>query len=108
MIEPTESESKRELDLFCDALISIRREIAEVEAGAADRENNVVKNSPHTHALLISAWELPYSREQAFFPLGTERGDKFWPPVGRVDNVYGDRNLVCSCPPLSAYEEAAE
>jgi glycine dehydrogenase len=108
MIEPTESESKRELDRFCDAMIAIRREIAEVEEGKADRADNVLKNAPHTHRLLLEDWTRPYSKEKAFFPLKTGRDDKYWPPVGRVDNVYGDRHLVCTCPPLEAYQEAAE
>ncbi|MDH3740609.1 MAG: aminomethyl-transferring glycine dehydrogenase [Hyphomicrobiales bacterium] len=108
MVEPTESESKRELDRFCDAMIAIRAEIAEIEAGNADRENNVLKNAPHTHQLLIDDWTAPYSKEQAFFPLSFIKADKYWPPVGRVDNVYGDRNLVCSCPPMEEYMEAAE
>ncbi len=108
MVEPTESESKRELDRFCDAMIAIRAEVAEVENGKADRENNLLKNAPHTHQLLIEDWTLPYSKEQAFFPLSFIRADKYWPPVGRVDNVYGDRNLVCSCPPMEDYLEAAE
>jgi glycine dehydrogenase len=109
MIEPTESESKRELDRLCDALISIRNEIADVESGKADKEDNLLKNAPHTHHLLLQGdWPHPYSREAAYFPLHTIREDKYWPPVGRVDNVYGDRHLVCSCPPMEAYEEAAE
>ena len=108
MVEPTESESKRELDRFCDAMIAIRAEIADIEAGKADRGNNVLKNAPHTHQLLIDDWAAPYSKEQAFFPLSFIKADKYWPPVGRVDNVYGDRNLVCSCPPMEEYMEAAE
>jgi glycine dehydrogenase len=108
MIEPTESEGKRELDRFCDAMIEIRREIAEVEDGKADRTDNVLKNSPHTHQLLLADWTRPYSKEKAFFPLSYINADKYWPPVGRVDNVYGDRNLVCTCPPMEAYQEAAE
>ncbi|TMJ38697.1 MAG: aminomethyl-transferring glycine dehydrogenase, partial [Alphaproteobacteria bacterium] len=108
MIEPTESEGKRELDRFCDAMIEIRREIAEVEEGKADRVNNVLKNSPHTHQLLLEDWTRPYSKERAFFPLKYINADKYWPPVGRVDNVFGDRNLVCTCPPMEAYQEAAE
>ncbi len=107
MIEPTESESKREMDRFCDALIGIRREIAEIESGAADRDNNVLKNAPHTHHLLLQDWQLPYSREQAYFPLPMALEDKYWPPVGRIDNVHGDRHLVCSCPPIEAYGEVA-
>ena len=108
MIEPTESEAKREIDRFCDAMISIREEIAEIEQGKADPENNVVRNSPHTHNLLLEEWTLPYSKERAYFPLTALRADKFWPPVGRVDNVYGDRHLICTCPPIEAYQEAAE
>ena len=108
MIEPTESEGKRELDRFCDAMIEIRREIAEVEEGRADRANNVLKHAPHTHRLLLEDWTRPYSKEKAFFPLKSIREDKYWPPVGRVDNVYGDRNLVCTCPPMTDYLEAAE
>nr|WP_259783241.1 aminomethyl-transferring glycine dehydrogenase [Aestuariispira ectoiniformans] len=110
MIEPTESEAKRELDKFCDALIQIHKEIADVESGKVDAENNLLKNAPHTHKLLLSEnWPYPYSKEEAYFPLHSVREDKFWPPVGRVDNVYGDRHLVCSCPPISAYmDEAAE
>jgi glycine dehydrogenase len=108
MIEPTESESKRELDRFCDAMIEIRREIAEVEEGKADRLDNVLKNAPHTHRLLLGDWKHPYSKEKAFFPLRGYPNGKYWPPVARVDNVFGDRNLVCTCPPMANYMEAAE
>jgi len=109
MIEPTESEAKRELDRFCDAMIAIRREIAALEAGEADPENNLLSNAPHTHHLLLEGdWRKPYTKEQAFFPLRAVREDKYWPPVGRIDNVLGDRNLVCTCPPIEAYQEAAE
>jgi len=108
MIEPTESESKRELDRFCDAMIEIAREIKEVEEGKADRQDNVLKNAPHTHRLLLGEWKHAYSKEKAFFPLKGYPNDKYWPPVGRVDNVFGDRNLVCSCPPMANYMEAAE
>ncbi len=109
MIEPTESEAKRELDRFCDALIRIRKEIAEVESGKADVNNNLLRNAPHTHRLLLAGdWTRPYSKEEAFFPLHTQREDKYWPPVGRIDNVYGDRHLVCGCPPMEAYSEAAQ
>jgi len=108
MIEPTESESKRELDRFCDAMIEIRREIAEVEEGKADRLDNVLKNAPHTHRLLLGDWKHPYSKEKAFFPLRGYPNSKYWPPVARVDNVFGDRNLVCTCPPMANYMEAAE
>ncbi len=108
MIEPTESECKRELDRFCDAMIEIRKEIAEVEEGKADKLDNVLKNAPHTHRLLLVDWKHPYSKEKAFFPLKGYANDKYWPPVARVDNVFGDRNLVCSCPPMANYMEAAE
>ena len=108
MIEPTESEAKVELDRFCDAMIEIRKEIAEVEEGKADRNDNVLKNAPHTHRLLLGEWKHPYSKEKAFFPLKGYPNDKYWPPVGRVDNVYGDRHLLCTCPPMANYMEAAE
>ena len=109
MIEPTESEAQRELDRFCDALIHIRKEIQDVEDGKADPENNLLRNAPHTHELLLqNPWAQPYSKQEAYFPLPGLRADKYWPPVGRVDNVYGDRHLICSCPPMEAYEEAAE
>ncbi|MDH5411864.1 MAG: hypothetical protein OEY16_10795, partial [Alphaproteobacteria bacterium] len=88
---------------------SIRQEIADVESGKAEKENNLLHNAPHTHHLLLRGdWPHPYSKEEAYFPLHTLREDKYWPPVGRVDNVYGDRHLVCSCPPMESYEEAAE
>jgi glycine dehydrogenase len=108
MIEPTESEGKRELDRFCDSMIAIAGEIAEVEQGKAHKTDNVLKNAPHTHAELFGEWTHPYSKEQAFFPLKNSPNDKYWPPVARVDNVHGDRNLVCICPPMSEYLEAAE
>ncbi|MFQ5760897.1 MAG: glycine dehydrogenase (aminomethyl-transferring), partial [Acidiferrobacterales bacterium] len=108
MIEPTESEAKREMDRFCDAMIAIRKEIAAIEAGKADPVDNLLRNAPHTHHLLLEdEWSRPYSREEAFFPLPALREDKYWPPVGRIDNVYGDRNLICSCPPMSDYEKVA-
>ncbi len=107
MIEPTESEAKGELDRFCDAMIAIRAEIADVEQGRADKLDNPLKNAPHTAQELLGEWKHGYSKEQAFFPMG-EHGFKFWPPVKRVDNVYGDRNLVCSCPPMEDYAQAAE
>jgi glycine dehydrogenase len=104
MIEPTESETKEELDRFCDALIEIRNEIAEVESGKAPKENNVLKNAPHTAAIIIADnWDRPYSREKAAYPLAFVREAKFWPAVSRVDNAYGDRNLVCSCLPIEEY-----
>ncbi len=104
MIEPTESESLEELDRFCDAMIGIREEIREIETGAADPTDNVLKNAPHgAFHLLGEDWGHPYSREKAAFPREWVRQRKFWVPVGRVDNAYGDRNLVCTCAPLSAY-----
>jgi glycine dehydrogenase len=106
MVEPTESESKAELDRFCDAMISIRAEIQQVELGLLDREDNPLRNAPHTaRAVLSDAWAHKYSREQAAFPAPWTREHKFWPSVGRVDNAYGDRNLVCACPPVEAYAE---
>ncbi len=104
MIEPTESEDKAEIDRFCDALIAIREEIKAIENGSGDAKNNVLHNAPHTHRLLLEEWTLPYSKQQAFFPDNNQHDDKYWPPVGRIDNVYGDRHVVCSCPPLSDYE----
>ncbi len=107
MIEPTESEPIEELDRFCDALISIRKEIDEVAAGTWDRGNNPLKNAPHTaHALVSPEWNHEYSRETAVFPSEWAKAHKFWPPVARINNVAGDRNLVCSCPPLSDYSDA--
>ncbi len=104
MVEPTESESKAELDRFCDAMISIHGEMSAVESGAADRTSNVLKNSPHTAAVVTADhWDRPYSREQAAYPVKGLREWKFWPPVGRVDNVFGDRNPVCSCAGMEAY-----
>ncbi|MDE3155895.1 MAG: aminomethyl-transferring glycine dehydrogenase [Acidobacteriota bacterium] len=106
MVEPTESEAKDELDRFCDAMIAIRSEIAAVLDGTADAKDNVLKNAPHTAAAVSAdAWTHPYSREQAAYPLPFVRGAKFWPSVGRIDNPYGDRNLICSCPDISTYEE---
>jgi len=109
MIEPTESESKAELDRFCDAMIAIRREIAEIEHGRFKVEASPLRHAPHTvHDIADDGWARAYSRAEGCFPKGTARVDKYWSPVGRVDNVYGDRNLVCSCPPVSDYAEAAE
>ncbi len=106
MIEPTESEDKAELDRFCDALLSIRREIDDVVSGRADAVNNVLKNAPHTAAQVSAdTWSHPYSRESAAYPLPWVKANKFWPSVGRVDNPYGDRNLMCICPPMEAYED---
>lgn len=106
MIEPTESESKAELDRFCDALISIRKEIEEIETGKVDKKDNVLKNAPHTLAEITKDdWSHSYSRKKAAFPLPYILQHKFWPTVGRVDNAYGDRNLVCACPPIESYVE---
>ncbi len=106
MIEPTESESKEELDRFCDAMIAIHGEIKAVESGEADRKDNVLKNAPHTAAMVTAdEWSHPYTRTLAAYPSRGTREHKFWPAVGRVDNVYGDRNLVCSCVPMEAYED---
>jgi glycine dehydrogenase len=105
MVEPTESESKSELDRFCDAMISIRAEIQQIEMGLMDGEDNPLRNAPHTaNSVLVDDWSHPYTREQAAFPAPWSRDRKFWPHVRRVDNAYGDRNLVCACPPLEAYE----
>ncbi|HEX7574062.1 MAG TPA: aminomethyl-transferring glycine dehydrogenase, partial [Bacteroidota bacterium] len=104
MIEPTESESKEELDRFCEAMIAIRGEIREIEEGTADRTLNVLKNAPHTASAVSSdAWAMPYGREKAAFPTPYIRAHKFWPAIGRVNNAYGDRNLVCTCPPVEGY-----
>ncbi len=106
MIEPTESESKEELDRFCEAMICIREEIREIEAGKSGREDNVLKNAPHTAGdIAADEWSHPYSREKAVFPLPWVRRNKYWPPVKRVNNPYGDRNLVCSCLPIESYAE---
>ena len=107
MIEPTESEPKAELDRFCDALLAIRAEIQAVVDGRADAKDNVLKNAPHTADMVTAdAWEHPYSREQAAFPLPFVRANKVWPSVARIDNPFGDRNLICSCPPMEEYETA--
>ncbi len=106
MIEPTESEAMREIDRFCEALAAIREEIAEIESGSMDRENNPLKNAPHTYDMLIAdEWEYPYTKQQAYFPLEWVWKDKYWPPVSRVDNVYGDRNVSCACPPMSVWRD---
>ena len=106
MIEPTESESKEELDRFCEAMIQIREEIRDIEKGLSDRQRNPLKNAPHTAESLVSDdWDEPYTRETAAYPLPWVRERKFWPSVGRVDNVYGDRNLMCACPPVESYRE---
>ena len=104
MIEPTESENKDELDRFCDALLSIRAEIREIEEGKADKASNVLKHAPHTQsAVLLGDWDRPYSREKAVFPLAYVKANKFWPTVSRIDSAYGDRNLVCACEPMESY-----
>ena len=109
MIEPTESETKAELDRFCDAMISIRKEIHEIADGKIDHHDNPLKNAPHTLAEVASdSWEHEYSREKAAFPLSYIKGNKFWPTVGRIDSAYGDRNLICSCIPVEEYEEMAK
>ena len=107
MVEPTESEPLVELDRYCDAMIAIRAEIAKIESGAWPKDDNPLKNAPHTaEALLKSDWPHAYSREDAAFPVATLRRAKYWSPVGRVDNVYGDRNLFCACVPVAEYESA--
>ncbi len=104
MVEPTESESKPELDRFCEAMISIRREIRAIEEGTLPREDNPLKNAPHTAgAVAADEWKHPYSREAAAFPAPWTKERKFWPSVGRINNAQGDRNLVCTCPPIEAY-----
>ena len=108
MIEPTESENMAELDRFCDAMLAIREEIRDIEEGRMEPVNNPLKNAPHTMEDLVRDWDRPYTREQGCFPPGAFRVDKYWPPVNRVDNAWGDRHLVCTCPPMSDYAEAAE
>jgi glycine dehydrogenase len=106
MVEPTESESKEELDRFCDAMIAIREEIREIEEGRADRQHNLLKRAPHTLEQVVSSgWDRPYTREQAAFPAPWTRLHKFWPSVARIDSAFGDRTLVCSCPPTDAYAD---
>lgn len=106
MVEPTESESLEELDRFCEAMISIRNEIKEIEDGIEDSQNNVLKNAPHTlKAATAEKWELPYSRQKAVYPLAYVAQNKFWPAIGRIDNAYGDRNLMCNCLPVDAFKE---
>jgi len=105
MIEPTESEDLIELDRFCEAMIAIRGEIEKVGSGEWPAEDNPLRNAPHTAAALGGEWEHAYTREEAVFPAGVSAADKYWPPVRRIDQAFGDRNLVCSCPPLDAYED---
>ena len=104
MIEPTESESLDELNRFCEAMISIRNEIREIENGNCSQDTNLLKNAPHCVDSLIEEWEYPYSKEQAFYPNSQTKRQKYWPPVGRVDNVYGDRNLICTCPSIKEFK----
>jgi glycine dehydrogenase len=107
MIEPTESEDKGELDRFCDALLSIREEIREIEQGNVDKQNNLLKNAPHTQQVITAnEWTFSYTRQQAAFPLEYVKANKFWPSVSRINNTFGDRNLICTCEPVSAYEES--
>ncbi|MDR6264594.1 aminomethyl-transferring glycine dehydrogenase [Roseobacter sp. N2S] len=108
MIEPTESETKAELDRFCDAMLAIYAEAKDIEEGRIDPNNNPLKNAPHTVEDLVGDWDRPYTREQACYPPGAFRVDKYWSPVNRVDNAYGDRNLICACPPMESYQDAAE
>jgi glycine dehydrogenase len=109
MIEPTESESKHEIDRFCDAMIAIRKEVWTIEEGGMPREDNPLKHAPHTALdLAEDDWSRPYSRRQACFPVALSAHNKYWPPVNRIDNIYGDRNLICSCPPTEEYATAAE
>jgi glycine dehydrogenase len=103
MIEPTESESLAEIDRFCEAMLAIREEIRAVETGQQDAADNALKNAPHTPADLAADWDHGYSREQAAYPVAGLYLNKFWAPVSRIDNVFGDRNLVCSCPPPEAW-----
>jgi glycine dehydrogenase len=105
MIEPTESESKEELDRFCDAMIAIKEEVDQILVGVADPDDNVLRNAPHTAAMLTADdWSHPYTRSSAAYPAPWTHAAKFWPPVRRVDNVHGDRNFICSCPPVEAYD----
>jgi len=109
MVEPTESESKAELDRFCDAMVAIRAEITRVESGEWPATDNPLHNAPHpADVVLADSWTRSYSREQAAYPTESLRDGKYWPPVARIDNVYGDRHLVCTCPPIDAYQQAAE
>jgi glycine dehydrogenase len=108
MVEPTESEPLSELNRFVDAMIAIRQEIKEIEEGEADKENNVITNAPHTAEMVIdSNWDKPYSREKAAFPLPWSKEIKYFTPVTRIDNAYGDRNLMCTCEPIESYDQEA-
>jgi glycine dehydrogenase len=108
MVEPTESETKAEIDRFCTAMLAIRQEARDIAEGRIDPDNNPLRNAPHTVEDLVGDWDRPYSREQACFPPGAFRVDKYWAPVNRIDNVYGDRNLICTCPPVESYVKAAQ
>ena len=109
MVEPTESEDKAELDRFCDALISIRGEIALIEQGKLPKDDNPLRNAPHTQMVVMAdKWERPYSRSMAAYPIAGLKREKFWPTTSRVNDTYGDRNLVCSCPPVESFVEAEE
>ena len=104
MIEPTESEAKEEIDRFVEAMVKIRAEIRDIETGKSDRKNNLLKNAPHTAEMIAAdVWDHPYGRMQAVYPAPWIREGKFWPACARIDNVYGERNLVCACPPIEAY-----
>jgi len=108
MVEPTESEPREELDRFVDAMVAIREEIRAIEEGTADKVNNVLKNAPHTAAHATGdPWDHPYPREQAVFPLPQLKLRKFWPPVGRINSTYGDRNIFCTCPPIESFVEGS-
>ena len=104
MIEPTESESLDELDRFCEAMIGIREEIRAIEEGKSSQDDNLLKNAPHSVDTLIEDWKYPYSRKEAYYPNEQTKQQKYWPPVGRVDNAYGDRNLVCTCPDIKDFK----
>ena len=109
MIEPTESESLAEIDRFCDAMLAIAAEIRSIHDGVWPDNDNPLVNAPHTAAAIMADdWSHPYSRLQASAPAGDQQANKYWPPVGRVDNAFGDRNLICACPPLDSWEDAAE
>jgi glycine dehydrogenase len=105
MVEPTESEDAGEIDRFCDAMIAIRREIGAVAQGRWKVEESPLRGAPHTAETLVGQWNLPYDRKLAVYPAGVNPKAKYWPPVRRIDGVRGDRNLVCSCPPLTAYQD---
>ena len=104
MIEPTESESLEELNRFCEAMIGIREEIRAIEEGNSPQDNNLLKNAPHCVDTLIDEWTYPYSKKEAYYPNNKIKQQKYWPPIGRVDNVYGDRNLVCTCPSIKEFK----